>query len=208
MDETGAGSDTAREELGTGARTTPSVPRPQTPFDTPVRLGRHVHRIPLSDRGVGPMRRALCATSAAILVGLATVAGAGATGSTDQSLVDAINGVRAAHGLGPVRLDPTLEQIAAAHTQDMLRRDYFAHGAFATRVHAAGARGPVLGENLAWSWGAGSGPAEIVDLWLGSPEHRRNLLRPGFTRIGIGALHGTFLGHPDSVVVTADFAGR
>jgi hypothetical protein len=30
----------------------------------------------------------------------------------------------------------------------MLRRDYFAHGAFAARLKRFGARGPTIGENL------------------------------------------------------------
>jgi hypothetical protein len=34
------------------------------------------------------------------------------------------------------------------------------------------------------------------------------LLRPGFRRVGIGALRGTFSGVSGALVVTADFAGR
>jgi uncharacterized protein YkwD len=41
-----------------------------------------------------------------------------------------------------------------------------------------------------------------------SPGHRANLLRPGWTRIGLGALTGTFGGYAGATVFTADFAGR
>jgi uncharacterized protein YkwD len=41
-----------------------------------------------------------------------------------------------------------------------------------------------------------------------SPGHRANLLRPGWTRVGIGARVGTFQGYRGATVVTADFAGR
>jgi hypothetical protein len=34
------------------------------------------------------------------------------------------------------------------------------------------------------------------------------MLRPGFRRVGIGIAFGTFAGHGDAGVVTADFAGR
>ena len=43
---------------------------------------------------------------------------------------------------------------------------------------------------------------------MGSPGHRANLLRPGWNRIGLGALKGNFLGYTGATVVTADFAGR
>ena len=43
--------------------------------------------------------------------------------------------------------------------------------------------------------------------WMASPGHRANLLRPGWTRIGIGTRTGTFLGYADATVLTADFAG-
>jgi uncharacterized protein YkwD len=86
----------------------------------------------------------------------------------------------------------------------MLSRRYFAHGSFFTRLSGSGARGPVFGENLAW------GPVSaswVVGQWLASPEHRANLLRRGFRRVGVGALTGAFHGSAGAWVVTADFAG-
>ena len=62
----------------------------------------------------------------------------------------------------------------------------------------------MFGEDLAW------GPpsaAWVVSQWLASPEHRSILLRPGFRRVGIGALRGSFSGMSGALVVTADFAG-
>jgi uncharacterized protein YkwD len=44
-------------------------------------------------------------------------------------------------------------------------------------------------------------------MWMASPGHRANLLRPGWVRVGIGARTGNFLGYPGANVVTADFAG-
>jgi uncharacterized protein YkwD len=119
-----------------------------------------------------------------------------------------MNEARAAHGLAPLRLDPRLQRAARAHSGDMLRRNYFAHGPFASRLARFGVRGPRVGENLAWGVGAGADAREVVRRWLASPRHRANLLRRGFRRVGIGAASGTFAGYNGAVVLTADFAGR
>jgi uncharacterized protein YkwD len=125
--------------------------------------------------------------------------------SSEASLLQVMNAVRASHGLPTLRIDFRLERTARGHSADMLRHQYFAHGAFSSRVHASGARGPVFGEDLAW------GPASaswVVSQWLASPGHRAVLLRRGFTRVGVGALRGRFAGNAGALVVTADFAGR
>jgi uncharacterized protein YkwD len=89
----------------------------------------------------------------------------------------------------------------------MLRRDYFAHGNFPGRMAAFHVSGSTAGENLAWGSGPYGTAGAVVQAWLASPEHRANLLRASFTRIGLGVVRGTFLGTGDATVVTADFAG-
>jgi uncharacterized protein YkwD len=123
------------------------------------------------------------------------------------SLLQAVNAARQAYGLSPLRPDPTLTQAARAHTSDMLRRDYFAHGNFPGRMAAFHVRLHTAGENLAWGTGPYGAAGEVVQEWLASPEHRANLLAAGYSRIGIGLGRGTFLGSGDATVVTADFAG-
>jgi uncharacterized protein YkwD len=138
----------------------------------------------------------------------AAAAAAAPFGSRAAGLLSAVNATRAAHGLRPLRFDPHLARAAEAHSVRMLRTDTFAHGAFAKRMRAFHVKGPLVGENLAWGEGGYAAARAIVDEWLASPEHRANLLRPGFVRIGIGAVRGTFQGHARAVVVTADFGGR
>jgi uncharacterized protein YkwD len=140
-----------------------------------------------------------------LLFGAASAASARALTSSENSLLSAINAVRTSRGLAPVKVDYRLVRTARAHSADMLRRQYFAHGAFTARVRSSGAAGTVFGEDLAW------GPVSaswVVSHWLTSPSHRAVLLRPGFRRVGIGAFQGTFAGHRGALVVTADFAGR
>jgi uncharacterized protein YkwD len=127
---------------------------------------------------------------------------------TEARLVRAVNSVRAAHGLRPLRVDRALESAARAHSADMLGHGYFDHGDFGRRMQAYRARGPILGENIAWGSGTYARVRTIIRLWMASPEHRANLLRPGYRRIGIGAAAGNFDGESDAVIVTADFAGR
>ena len=128
--------------------------------------------------------------------------------STEQSLLAAMNAARAAHGLGPLQLDATLVRAARAHSTDMLRNHFFAHGHFGGRMLAFHVAGPFEGENLAWGAGTLSTPESIVAEWLASPEHRANLLRHIYSRVGLGIVHGTFHGSANAIVVTADFAGK
>ncbi len=150
----------------------------------------------------------LTALGAAILVLVPTTsaAAAGLTRAEARLLRD-LNRVRAAHGLTPLRYDPHLQRAARAHSRDMLRhadlparRVRRTHGAV-RRERLVDRREPRVGQR----------PARLGELdrarWLASPEHRANLLRPGFTRIGIGDLVGPFLGYDSTHVVTADFAG-
>jgi uncharacterized protein YkwD len=148
----------------------------------------------------------LFVTSLIALV-VASAAQAGLT-SAEASLLRAMNSTRASFGLRPLRVDATLERAARFHSGEMLRSGAFSHGDFLARLTGFHARGPVLGENLAWGSGPYASPQAIVREWLASPEHRANLLRPGFGRIGIGTLQGTFQGYDGASVVTADFAGR
>jgi uncharacterized protein YkwD len=127
--------------------------------------------------------------------------------SSVQSLLAAVNAARASHGLRPLHVAPTLERAARAHSRDMLQHNYFAHSDFGARMAAFRVPGPTMGENLAWGTGRYGQAASVVQKWLASPEHRRNLLRPGYSRIGIGIARGSFLGAGGATVVTADFAG-
>jgi uncharacterized protein YkwD len=138
-----------------------------------------------------------------------TLSSAGGARLTEReaAFLKEINAVRSSHGLAPLRLDFSLEQAARSHSGYMLRTGSFAHGNFGGRMAQFRVRASLAGENLAWGAGSLAAPSSVVAAWLGSAEHRANLLRPAFRRIGVGAAIGPFLGYPGATVVTADFAG-
>jgi uncharacterized protein YkwD len=127
---------------------------------------------------------------------------------SESALLTVMNQVRVAHGLRPLRADARLETAARGHSKSMLRTGTFAHGAFNARIRRVGVRSPRVGENLAWGAGAFAQARLIVQMWMGSPAHRANLLHPGYRMVGVGAVKGTFNGQRGTLMVTTDFAGR
>ena len=124
----------------------------------------------------------------------------------ENTLLAVMNEARAAHNLTPLRVDAALQRAARAHSEDMLSRGYFDHGKFASRMQRHGVRARTMAENIAW-WAGYRWARRIVNMWLRSPNHRENLLRPGFRRVGIATTSGLFAGSKVRMV-TADFAGR
>jgi uncharacterized protein YkwD len=105
-----------------------------------------------------------------------------------QEVLALINANRRRFGCGELTLDRRLIAAAAAHAADMARRGYFAHESPngenpGDRVTGAGYDWSHYGENIAR--GADS-PYEVVDGWMHSPEHRRNILDCEFGQMGVG----------------------
>ena len=142
--------------------------------------------------------------AAALIVPSTALAG---MSKPEVALLRQMNQVRVQHGLTRLRYDAHLERAARAHSREMLADNVFQHGAFGSRMLQFDVTGTLAGENLAWGTGALGTARGIVAGWLASPEHRANLLRPSFSRVGIGDLAGVFLGYRGARVVTTDFAG-
>ena len=143
----------------------------------------------------------------AAIAALVLAAPAGAVTRSQPALLLEMNKARAHYGLTPLTLDTHLQRAARFHSGEMLHANLFSHGAFAQRMVRFAVRGSFAGENLAWGTGSQGTAHGVVVAWLNSPEHRANLLRPGFTRVGIADLVGSFQGYAGAHVVTADFAG-
>lgn len=114
-----------------------------------------------------------------------------------QSAAALISAYRAQHGLGPVVLDPRLNQAAAYQARANAQSGTLSHdvgGSFRQRMAATGRRG-YSAENL----GAGRMSFEqMFAYWQGSSAHNTNMLVPRFRRIGVayvdapGSMYGRF----------------
>jgi hypothetical protein len=100
----------------------------------------------------------------------------------------AINQVRVAHGLPPLKLNPDLCRAAQLMSDEILLTGNFGHidseGRRAdARARMFGYEFEWLGENLA----AGQSSAErALQAWLNSLSHRENLLNPAYREMGLG----------------------
>ncbi|MDQ6773963.1 MAG: CAP domain-containing protein [Candidatus Dormibacteraeota bacterium] len=109
----------------------------------------------------------------------------------EDAMLQKINDARAGDGLSPLRMDPTLRQVARAHSWDMYARDYFSHQTPDgktpyDRLQALKVHYLTAGENLAFAPDVG----QAWDSLLHSPDHRANILNPDFRCVGIGAYQG------------------
>lgn len=120
------------------------------------------------------------------------------------------NQVRMERGLKPLQWDNMAYKAAAAHAQDMLDRNYFAHQSpegtdVGYRLRAAGAIEVTVGENLATFEGYKDAdiPKSVMDGWVNSPGHRANLLFTKFTHLGVAMVR-----KGNKVMVVQNFIGR
>jgi uncharacterized protein YkwD len=112
----------------------------------------------------------------------------------EAQLFDRVNQVRAQQGLIPLRGSSELAAVALAHAQDMARRGYLAHENPEgqnplNRTVAAGVKGfRLLAENIGSSTVGGDRIEAIVSGWMGSHDHRENVLNPAFNSAGVAVV--------------------
>ena len=104
------------------------------------------------------------------------------------SVLCLVNETRAEHGLPALQQDPRLQAAAQQHTDDMVTNQYFAHNSRdgtrpAQRVSAAGYEWAATAENIAQGQGT---PRLVVQSWMASTGHCKNILGPGFRDLGVG----------------------
>jgi uncharacterized protein YkwD len=91
-----------------------------------------------------------------------------------------LNGFRASHGLSQLRTDAALAALAAEHSADMARREALDHDGFMTGRGPRGARA----ENVAYGCRES---ACVIQQWVASSGHRKNMLIPNLTRYGLAS---------------------
>jgi uncharacterized protein YkwD len=116
------------------------------------------------------------------------VSGVGGAAGIEFSLV---NQDRAANGVAAVAYSASLARVAQYRAQDMLNRNYFSHYdpstrqlAFVQLLRLWGIPYSTAGENIAWS--TNPSMAGINTMFMNSPDHRANILKAAYHRVGIG----------------------
>ncbi|HYE23112.1 MAG TPA: CAP domain-containing protein [Candidatus Paceibacterota bacterium] len=113
------------------------------------------------------------------------------------------NEERKAEGVAQLSLNPLIMRAAQLKAEDMAEEAYYAHVSpdGETPMHwldQVGYKYQYVGENLTANI---MDEESVVSAWMGSPGHRRNLLDPKFSHMGIGVAEGTYKGKPALFVV-------
>lgn len=101
-----------------------------------------------------------------------------------------VNEERAKVGAAPLKRASDLDALARTHSQDMINRHFFDHNNPSgqspfDRMRAAGISYRAAAENIAY----GQRSAEaVMNAWMNSSGHRKNILNATYTEIGIGAV--------------------
>ena len=98
------------------------------------------------------------------------------------------NEVREKHGLKPLQADPALSYVARKKSDDMVSLQYFDHysptfGTLFQMLDFFGIQYSYAGENLAYGFRT---PEKVMDAWMESDGHRKNVLKDIYTHIGVG----------------------
>lgn len=88
----------------------------------------------------------------------------------------------------PLAWNVQLEAAAVLHSADMYQKKYFSHiesdGSTAnTRIEKAGYIWMAYGENIGMGYRT---EAEVVEAWLKSPGHCKNIMSPNYKEMGVG----------------------
>jgi len=132
-----------------------------------------------------PLVRLLPALAAVLTTLPAAAQGAAAF---DDEVFLRVNQIRQSAGLYPLARNRALDLAAQVHAQDMARHNFMSHSGSdgsspAARIRAAGYPWITWAENVAVGYAT---PAAVMNAWMNSPGHRRNILNPNVREIGIG----------------------
>jgi uncharacterized protein YkwD len=103
----------------------------------------------------------------------------------EKRMLELHNHKRRSQELGRLCVHPALQRAARDHSQNMIRKDYFAHGNVGKRLKRHGYNGSRYGESIAPDLGSPS-PGPTFDTWMDSPAHRDNIRDRRFREVGIG----------------------
>jgi len=122
----------------------------------------------------------------------------------EQKVVDLVNQEREKQGLKPLTLNKKLSDVARTKSKDMMDKGYFDHnsptyGSPFDMLKQFGIEYTTAGENIAKGQ---QSPEDVMNAWMNSDGHRKNILNPDFTEIGVGYVKG------DTTYWTQQFIGK
>jgi uncharacterized protein YkwD len=108
----------------------------------------------------------------------------------------------------PVAWNDTLAMAAYLHSEDMAINQFFSHTGSdgstpGERITREGYDWRTYGENIAMGYPTVS---DVMQGWLGSEGHCRNIMTPYFAEIGAAFAEGQYLGNPAAPYWTFDMA--
>jgi uncharacterized protein YkwD len=107
----------------------------------------------------------------------------------ERKLLDLTNKVRVGKGLQALTMNIDLTKVARDQSADMARHHHLSHTVkgkhLEFRIKKSGYDYRTVGENIARS----KGPLHhVVQMWMHSPNHRKNILNSQFKEIGFGII--------------------
>jgi hypothetical protein len=130
---------------------------------------------------------------------------------TVENVTYLLNQERIFNGLSPFSIDEDLGHAAKNKSKDMLNRNYFEHYAYGLApwdfINNAGYKYLYAGENLAMDFQTSEG---MVNAWMNSPLHRKNILSEDYEDIGIGVVKGVYVenGQEKETIIVSNMFGR
>lgn len=105
-----------------------------------------------------------------------------------KKVVELVNVERAKVGAKPLTANVELSKVATIKSQDMIDKNYFDHnsptyGSPSNMIKQFGINYSAVGENIAYGQRT---PEDVMNSWMNSEGHKRNILNPNFEEIGVG----------------------
>jgi uncharacterized YkwD family protein len=106
----------------------------------------------------------------------------------EKQVIDLTNQERKKNGLDALKMDGELSNVAEMKSEDMKEQNYFSHtsptyGSPFEMMENFGVDYSTAAENIAVGQKT---PESVVNAWMNSPGHRKNILNKQVTHIGVG----------------------
>jgi uncharacterized protein YkwD len=130
----------------------------------------------------------------------------------EKAMFEMHNKERRARNLPVFCVDERLQEAARAHSEEMIRKDYYSHDSangepYDRRLQRFGYNTLPVAENLTGGNGKNGEPRASMNRWMKSEVHRNNILDPDLDEIGIGVATGRWKRYDGWTMYTADFGG-